>query len=89
LSFEVGVAESNGVVRIVAKHSELAVSEVADFACALKCGEKTMKLCQLSDRQNFGTHYRKSMPLRTTVTTDFRCEVEMMPFLRNAHVQRK
>ena len=41
LLLEVGDAQSNGVARIVAKHSEIA-------ACALKYGEKTTKLCQIS-----------------------------------------
>jgi len=35
----------------------------------------------LLNRRNFATH-RKSMSLRTTVTTDFGSEVEIMQFLR-------
>jgi len=40
LLLEVGVAQSNGVVRIAAKHSKIAF--------ALKYGEKTTKLCQIT-----------------------------------------
>ena len=36
----------------------------------------------LSNHQNFGTDYRKSMSLKTTVTTDFRSDVEIMQFMR-------
>jgi len=37
----------------------------------------------LLNRQNFGRH-RKSMSLKTTVTTDFRLEIETVPFCSNA-----
>jgi len=38
------------------------------------------KLCQIA--KQFGTRVRKSMSLKTTVTTYFRPEAEIMLFLR-------
>ena len=40
------------------------------------------KIWRKNNNENFGTDYRKSMSLKTTVTTDLRSEVEIMPFLR-------
>jgi len=48
--------------------------------CALKYGKK-QRNCQIPPKFRFGTRYRKSMSLRTTVTTDFRSEVEIIQFL--------
>ena len=44
-------------------------------ACALKYGERNKET--LSNRQNFSTH-RKSMSLRTMVTTHFRSKVQKL-----------
>jgi len=54
-------------------------------ACALKCGEKTTKLCQIVKILVL-SHYRKSTSLKTTVTTDFRSELEIMPLPRTCRV---
>jgi len=51
-------------------------------------GEKNNET--LSNHQNFGTHYGKSMSLKTMVTTDFRPELEIrpIPFLRMCKVNK-
>jgi len=52
----------------------------------IKNGEKNNKTLISSEYRNFGD---LTMSLRTTVTTDFRSEVEIMQFLRVCILQIK
>jgi len=47
LLLEVGVAESNGVVSIVGKYSEITVSVYAQLRTNISYGEKTTNRCQI------------------------------------------
>jgi len=79
---DIGITESNGIVIIVARGLEIAA--LCACACTIKMWKKSTK--NVAKSSTFRNFYRKLMPLRTTVMTEFRPEVQVMAFL---HMHKK